>query len=408
MIGPLLLLALPSEARAQLLDELLPPAVPGFALSGNGLNNTLPNKTPMNEIRLNTRRELAQGETGWKLGGLDAAPGLTLQSGYDSAPNAAGGSALLGITPDLLLLDRAAGIGIFAQVNETAYPSATAQTIFSATVAGGWKIELPRETLTLSAAFLRSAETSFTPGAYVTSKPLDFTLKTLRVSDEIQSARFTVTPFAGASFYSFQEVPEENRTDLHLGATFHYDNGAPLSYVASVRGTNSNSHDSNQDANSFTLLTGLQDKASGIWSVSLLSGGAWRVPRQGRGLSEPVLEARLDWAPSRLDELHLTLIREIDDPDRLSAAPYTLSKADLNFLQSGPGRISASANAEISYESYMRSALRETYYSAGATLKWQMNPALSLAWHYLFNDRQANRLRAANEHVVSLTLGWTP
>jgi hypothetical protein len=27
---------------------------------------------------------------------------------------------------------------------------------------------------------------------------------------------------------------------------------------------------------------------------------------------------------------------------------------------------------------------------------------------YRFNDRQANNLRAANEHVVTLGLAWTP
>lgn len=37
-----------------------------------------------------------------------------------------------------------------------------------------------------------------------------------------------------------------------------------------------------------------------------------------------------------------------------------------------------------------------------------MSPALALTGRYGFNDRQSNLLGAANEHVLTFGLSWTP
>jgi len=64
--------------------------------------------------------------------------------------------------------------------------------------------------------------------------------------------------------------------------------------------------------------------------------------------------------------------------------------------------------AEISRAAYMWSPLRETLFSTSFALSWRMSPALALQGRYVFNDRQANFLRAANEHVLTLGLDWAP
>ena len=385
--------AFPAAARAQLLDELLPGTVPGYAPNSYGLA---------------VRREEAPGATGWELGGLDLAPGLAAQSGYDSAPNGSTGSALLSITPDLLVADQAAGFGAYAQVNESAYPQNAGQNLFSAALAGGERLQLPREVLTLAAAYLRSAETGFALSPFVLAKPTAFTLKDVRASDEITAGCLTITPLLSASFYDFPDLPFQNRQDLRSGLTLRYDNGAPLTYVAALRAGHSNGTDEAQDAGNYAALAGLQDEADGLWTISALAGGAWRVPRVGQGLTAPVVEARLDWAPDRMDGLHLNIAREIDDPDRLSATPYTLTEAKFTFIRAGLHDITATTTADISNAAYIHNPLRETLFTASAELKWQMSPALALDGRYLFNDRQSNQLGAANEHVVLLGGSWTP
>ena len=45
----------------------------------------------------------------------------------------------------------------------------------------------------------------------------------------------------------------------------------------------------------------------------------------------PVLEAGFDWLPDLLDHVRLTVAREIDDPDEISAIPYTLTQAKFSL-----------------------------------------------------------------------------
>ncbi len=106
--------------------------------------------------------------------------------------------------------------------------------------------------------------------------------------------------------------------------------------------------------------------------------------------------------------MHLNIAREIDDPDRLSATPYTLTEAKFTLIQAGFQDVTATATADISNAAYIHSPLHETLFSGSAELKWQMSPALALDGRYLFNDRQSNQLGAANEHVMTLGVSWAP
>ena len=388
----LLMPALPIAAQGQMLDELLPTAVPGYAP----------------ETWLAARRAVPPGATGWQFGALGFAPGLAARTGYDSAPNGSTGSSVLGIMPSLAVVDPVAGFGAYAEADETAYPQNSAQNITSAVLAAGERVQLPDETLTFSGALLKSAESGFALSSFAIINPIAFTLKDVRASDDITFGSLTVSPRVYASIYNFPNFSSQNRQDMQASLRLHYDNGAPLSYVAELRAGRNTGTDIVQDANDYAALAGLQDKAEGLWMVSALAGGAWRAPRIGRGFAAPVMEARLDWSPDRLDELRLNLAREIDDPDRLSATPYTLTAAKLTFIRSGLHDVTMTARAGASNAAYLDTPLRETLFTASVEVKWQMSPALALNGRYLFNDRQSNQLGAANEHVLTLGLSWTP
>lgn len=376
-----------------MLEELLPSVVPGYEAAPSWLL---------------ARRETAPGATGWQLGGLNLSPGLAARSGYDSAPNGSAGSSVLGLTPSLLLADPLAGFGVYAEADETAYPQNGAQNVTSAALAAGERVQLPRETITLSGAFVKSAETGFALSTFAITTPASFTMKDIRARDDLTAGCLTISPRFSASFYNFLHFAVQNRQDMRASLRLHYDSGAALSYVAELRGDRSAGADIIQDANNYATLVGLQDKADGLWTVSALAGGAWRAPRVGQGLAAPVLEARLDWSPDQLDELRLSLAREIDDPDRLSAVPYTLTDAKFTFIRMGLREITMKATANASSAAYLRTPLRETIFTTSAEVKWQMSPALALNGRYAFNDRQSNQLGAANEHVLTLGLSWTP
>ena len=122
----------------------------------------------------------------------------------------------------------------------------------------------------------------------------------------------------------------------------------------------------------------------------------------------PVLETGFDWLPDRLDHVRLILAREIDDPDAISAVPYTLTQAKFSLHRSATPETIVQISAEADHAAYLYSPDQETVYRAGATLSWQLNTILALNAAYEFNDRQANFLRAANEHVVTIGAAWTP
>ncbi|MBU6448151.1 MAG: outer membrane beta-barrel protein [Rhodospirillales bacterium] len=386
-------LAAPLSARAQMLDELLPSAIPGYA----------------QEISwLAARRAAAPGATGWGLAGLNLNPSLATRTGYDSAPNGSASSSVLGLIPSLLVADPVAGFGAYAEVEATAYPQNSAQNVTGAALAAGERAQLPGEMLTLSAAFLKSAESGFALSSFTITRPIAFTLKDIRARDDIAAGCLTVSPRLSASVYNFPGMASQNWRDLRTSLRLHYDDGAPLSYVTELRAGFDSGAETSQSANDYAVLAGLQEKADGLWTVSALAGDAWRVLRVGQGLAAPVMEARLDWSPDQLDELHLNLAREIDDPGRLSATPYTLTEAKFSFTRTGLRDLTAIATVDISNAAYIHAPLRETLFTGSAGLKWHMSPALAVEGRYVFNDRQSGQLGAANEHVLTLGVSWAP
>ena len=65
-------------------------------------------------------------------------------------------------------------------------------------------------------------------------------------------------------------------------------------------------------------------------------------------------------------------------------------------------------SSDVQSADYIGSPLKETIFSSGAVVNWQLNRTWTVTAQYMFNDRQANYLRAANEHVATLGLRWTP
>jgi hypothetical protein len=203
-----------APAGAQQLDLLLPEdSVPGYDRSFSVLAE---------------HRDLSPGATGWDWDGVTLFPRLSAASGYDSAPNGAAGSAVLTAAPSLVIADPVAGFGAFAMVSPAAYPQDARQNSTTATLAAGERIALPRETLTVAAAYLRSAVTGFDVGSPALSKPLDFSLATLRASDAISATLFTFTPGAELATYTFPALPGLNRRDTRETMTTAYAAGGPL------------------------------------------------------------------------------------------------------------------------------------------------------------------------------------
>jgi len=386
-------LVLAAPARAQQLDLLLPEdSVPGYGQKFSVISE---------------RKEFAPGATGWEWNGISLAPALAASTGYDSAPNGAGGSALLNASPSLLVADPVAGFGAYAVVNSSAYPQDASQNAVTAMLAGGERIELPREVVTVAAAYLRGAETGFDIDTPNLTRPLIFAVTDLRASDEIIAGMFTIKPEVDSAIYSFPDTSDLDRHDLREALTLTYTPGGPLQYVMRLHATQSDYKTNHFAANTNEILAGVEDKADGLWTVSLLAGAAQRNSRDIQA-SAPVLEGRLDWRPTGLDQVQLVAVREIDDPDEISATPYRLTQLTLTLSHALLENVIVNGVAKISNVAYMKGNSRETLFTGSMEMKWYLTPSLAFNGFYEFNNRQANYLSAASEHVLTLGLEWMP
>ncbi|HYP64238.1 MAG TPA: outer membrane beta-barrel protein [Acidocella sp.] len=386
------LLLLPLPAGAQLLDELLPPAIPGYGQRFSVIAQ---------------HRQFAPGATGWNFGSITAAPSLSASAGYDSAPGGSSASPTLQTSPSLLLTDPVAGFGLYGEANFSTYPANHSQDTKTALIAAGERINPPRQTVMISAAYLHGAVTGFAFDTQEITRPIPFDLQDVRVSDRIASGLFTLTPDFSFTRYVFSGMSAvANRVQPRAALTIAYVPGGPLSALLRAGTTQLDYSDASQDAGIYELLAGLQDQADGLWTISLLAGAASRQPRQGASLTTPVLEARADWMPTMLDEISLAASREIDDPDAISATPYTRSSLKLLLNHQLLENVTINTLADFATANYIHTNLQEFLATAKISVQWQVSSALTVEAIYCFNTRQSNALRAANEHVVTAGLTW--
>ena len=397
-VSVVLCLAAPAAAAFD-LDDFLPVDISGYGM-------------PFGVTDINRLRRV-DNSAGAQFGDVSLNPALDLDTGFDSAPNGtARGSAMFREMPSLLVGDPQLGLGGLIAATATQFPEAGRQDVSGVTVALGERAELPRETITVSGAYIRAQETGFALTTVALTRPLAFNVADIRASDAITAGLFTLKPDLSVTSYRFDGVSIQNRTDTREGLTTSYTPGGPGQLVFFLHAAQSRYDLSLFNTNTEEALLGVGDDETGLLNLRLLAGVAHRQGQSGQAqigdLTTPVVEAGADWIPGDLDHVRLKLAREIDDPDEIDATPYTLTEASLSLTHEYLRDVTLDGSLRVAHADYAGSALRETLFSTDDGVEWQLNAALAVKADYTFNDRQANYLRAANEHVITLGLKWTP
>jgi hypothetical protein len=377
------------------LDILIPPGIPGL---GEPAPLTVIGHTP----------GLSQ-PVPWQFGGFTLQPQLNAGFGYNSAPGATTtGSNVLSATPSLVVADVPAGFGAYLEGTTSYLPSETAQDTSGYTVAVGEAAVLPQETITIAGGYARTTETGFGLSTLDLSKPLSFTVGSLDAGDKIAAGMFTVTPDVSYTRAVFDALPDEDSWQIRGRTQVEFAPGGPMRVVTLAEATQSSYRDESFDASSYAALVGIDDDATGLWEFRILGGAAWRQPRTGRALVAPVVEAAASWAPTELDNVSLTAAHEIDDPDQIGAAGYMLTQGQLSYQHELQRTLDFTSSFSAAHAAYFGTRLNESLFDTSAQVSWHVNTGLALNASYAFADRQANYLRAANEHVFTLTAVWTP
>jgi hypothetical protein len=382
-------------AAAMELDTLIPPG-------SLGLGTPAP-------LTIIGAAQAADAPVPIQFGGFTLAPSLTAGFGYDTAPSAgADGSALFSIQPHLVAADPYLGFGAYLAANAQYLPSQPDQNISGYTVALGEAAVLPDQKLTIAAGYARAATTNFSLTAINPGKPLAYTVAGITAGDRIAAGMFTIAPEISYAAIRFDRSNALDFSQTRERTEIGYQPGGPIRLVTLFEATQSANHLPALNGASDTLLAGLDEDATGLWEFRLLAGAAWRLPAQGRPLTAPVLEAGAIWAPTELTRITADLLREVDDPDQLTPAGYTLTQADLSIIEEASRDTDISAGLAASHAGYFQGGLNQDLFTADAGITWHLNRGLALSAAYAFADRQANFARAANQHVFSLNAVWTP
>ena len=391
----ILLVAATGNALAMELDHLLPTDIPGYGVPPviSVLDRPHPEYDPVDI----------------DLGDISLDPKIDAGIGYDSKPNGTGpGSGLLTLNPSLGALNTIIGLGAYIAGTATNYPNASEQNLSGYTVALGEHALLPRETLNIAIALLATQETSFGLNTVSVTNPAGVLVKDIRGNDAVICGMVTLTPELSVTNIRFSGNDNQNRTDYRQSLTSEFDPGGPARFVMLLHATESEYLEPAFSANTYSALAGIADETTDIWNIRLLAGAATRRAVTGSPVTAPVLEASINWMPGDLDSLKLDAAREIDDPDQESAAGYTLSETDISIAHEYLRNVILTASFEFSHAAYFNSPLVESLYNANAAIDWHLNRALGLSAAYAFNDRQANFLKAANQHVFTLGVTWSP
>jgi hypothetical protein len=391
----LALLVSTNVAPAFELDSLLPANVPGYATA--------------QRISILGRSDPEYEPLEFNYGTLSFSPSINGGGGYDSNPNGiSNGSSTFNLNPSLIAQDTQLGFGGYIAGTFSTYPEAADQNTSGYTVALGERVLLPRETLTLALGSINTQVTGFGFNSIVFSRPVATAVKDVRGSDEITLGMLTLKPEFSVSRYAFQGYPSQDRTDYRQSVTGEFTSGGPARLVTLLQATQSQYRQNSFNANTYGALAGIADKATGLWQIRLLAGAASRQPAVGKAMTQPVLEASLDWMPTEIDSLSLDLAREIDDPEQESAEGYTLSDAEVSFAHEYLRNVMITGSGQVGRAVYFDSSLIEILCNAQLSTNWHLNRALSVNATYAFNDRQANDLAAANENILTIGVTWTP
>jgi hypothetical protein len=394
ILAPGLVLAVHSAAALE-LDTLLPPGIPGFGAATG--------------VSILTRRHPDYQSLGINLGGVTLNPSVAAGFGYDSAPNGtASASSFATWAPSLGITDAAAGFGAYAAADAEQEFSESAQNTSGYTLALGERAQYAADVFTVSLAQLRTQQTGFALNTIRLAKPLTVTATEITLSDKHDCGVFTVTPEVSVAWARFDSYAAADSTNYREGLTFETAAGGAARFVTYLHATETRLRASSNNANTYEALFGVADDAPGLWNLRLLGGLATRQPAVGNYLISPVLEASLDWMPTTLDSLNFTVARELDDPEQESANGYTLTQGKISIAHEYLRNVIITGSFSAAHAAYFASPLTESLFSTDAAITWRLNRQFAVNADYQFNDRQANFLGAANEHVITCNFIWTP
>ena len=388
------LLAAPAT-KAQVLDDYLPPGVPGLG--------TLPGVTVLSRLRPDLE------PLGTRLGAFVVRGQFAEELGYDdniSGSDEKDGALFARTTAEVRLTSDWSrhAIDLFTTVDDREVLATTSdvpdQSRTNWTVSAGGELDIGRDRLRGSIYHydLHQDPTDLASGGI--QEPLAYEVDGARVGYDIDRGRIVWTPQAEYTRWRFGQarLPEEtvNQSDrdrdIYVGQlTARYDFAPQRSALGIVRAIRTNyvsppPGGPDWDSNSFSLLGGLDYLASGPWRYRALVGlEARHYTEEPEGVDDrvtPVAELGVVWTPTGLTTVTGSLVRTIQSATDVGEGEYEYTRGRVAVDHEYLRNILLNAHAGFEYAEFAGDGTSQTVLSGGLGVTWLVNRRLRLGATY--------------------------
>ncbi len=410
-----ILLATP--VRAQMLDQLISPDIPGIAGEPG--------------VTVTSRQRPDYDPLGIRLGTVTIRPELRESFGYDdnvTGSSRAKGSKLVEtngiVTADYATSQATAGARL--SVDDMQYLARSSQSYTNWQAGIGGTYLFGRDTLSLGIDHFNLTETSRDLDVPQLDQPIAYRIDMLRAAYKAVFSRLYIQPDVTLASYSYDNGSVGGRTYLQStrnrivvtpGVTLGYELQPRRNLVLVVRDANADYDHSPPGAakpnfNDLSVLAGIDYDADGIWRFRLLGGYETRsfTSRQYKTISAPIVEAAVIWAPTELTTVTASATRHIQDSADDLTVGYTETAIGLRVDHEWLRNVLLQAHMRYNIDDYAQNQGSQTLLRFGAGATWLLNRNLRLEASAEHTTRtsggalQRNGLGGYDDNIVLLTL----
>ncbi len=380
-------------ARAQLLPDVFPPAVPGYGTDPG--------------VTVQTRARPEFDSLGTRISGTVVRPQVEQSFGFDS--NVLGGSPgrgswLIRTEPSVLVASTARRdpYGLYLSLDDTRYPGSPAQNRTDWTAAGGATFTVGEGHLTLGAAHLSLNQAPGDLDALPTDRPVAYRVDDFRLGYTSSFGRLTLEPNLDVAAWRFgsatiQGVPAaqsyRNRDVAQAGLTLRYEMAPRRDLVLALRGAEqlhvaTPEGAASPDSRSVSVLAGIDHAIDGLWHYRLLAGYERRgfPDALNRAHGAAVAEADAIFTPGGMTTVSASLVRSIEDAaqEGIAGFAYTSAKLTVDYEWRRDLLLQASTGAQRA--DLLGGGGSQTALRAGIGATWLVNRRVRLTGTYEFAD----------------------
>ncbi|MDD2876336.1 MAG: outer membrane beta-barrel protein [Acidiphilium sp.] len=405
-----LVASLAGRARGQSIGDLLPIAVPGFAVA--------PGVTAQSRLH---PEDAALGVTlGLTPDDLVVYPALSASAGVDSAPGAGqGGSVEAMVQPSVRIDDAALGLVGYATADLSRYTGDASANSNDVIAGVGLALPLGANTITLGAARIATQETALGVALPGGSAPFGVVVDDGRIAARLAlgaidaTGRFEISRAALSASTGSLLPAFRNQTLIRASSEIATADDGVLRWlgllkVSEARYRRTVPGDGFANATAIALLGGFETDGTDIARLRLLGGLVHQsfASAMPPASTTPIVSAGLGWTPDGLISLDMEFSRQAGLETTLGTPGTAVNTASLAVAESYARDLLLTASIDARSGTVAQHAAREFDFVLGAS--WHVSRAFAVAPKLSYSCRHGLPGSAPREARAMVGVVWAP